>query len=325
MPDWESPTVAELRRAFLNGRTTTQPLRKSVLDSWQRSVSWSVDSKTLAVDFLEDFPRDARLLDAAESVLAPIISRFDALGIAFILADATGRIMQRWASGYGLIKELETVHASAGHTYAEDVVGTNAIGTVIELGQTLRLDAQEHFTEAFHGFSCIGVPLRDPVTQRLRGVLDVTARADHNGQLITLVAEQVAEKIAMRLQEGVDNQDHVLLQHFSRERHRASGIAAIGPRTLMADPRAARLLSMLSSAELWHFAGTAMRSKQPLQRAFAGPEGQALETRAAMVTDGNEPIGVLIRLQETALPRWCQDPSARSVPSALPSCTTPMP
>lgn len=280
----------------------TQPLRKSVLDSWHRSVTWSVDSGILGADYLEDFPRDMRLLEAAEAVLAPIVRRFDALGIAFILADASGRIIQRWTSERRLIKELETVNASVGHTYAEDVVGTNAIGTVIELGQTLRLDAQEHYAEAFHGFSCIGVPLRDPVTRRLRGVLDVTARADHESQLITLVAEQVAEKIVMHLQEGADSHERVLFQHFTRERHRASGIAAIGPRTLIADPRAARLLSDLSSTELWHFAGNVLGSTEPQQRSFTGSDGQSLDARAVTVADGDEPVGVLVRLQETLPP-----------------------
>lgn len=302
-----------MRESFLDGNREIEGLRDEVFSSWQRSLAWSVDSSELITDFNPNFDGDERLLDAANSVLEDATARLGELGVVFMVSDASGRILGRWTSERPILRWLDSVNASAGHTYSEDVVGTNAIGTAIELGRTTRLDGHEHFIDAFRDFTCVGVPLRDPISQRLRGILDVTTRVASGNQLITLVAEQTARSIELRLSESRSLADHILLQRFIQARHRSSGVIAINPRTMMSDPRAARLVGHLSQSELWEHAASVLNSSIPIAHEFVASNGDAVYSTASVVLDGDDPVGVLLRIRESSPggPRGRRRPAPR--------------
>src|SRR6185295_9642002 len=52
--------------------------------------------------------------------------------------------------------------------------GTNAPGTALTIGGPVRIIGEEHFNAAVGPWSCAAVPIRDPDSGQLLGVIDVT-------------------------------------------------------------------------------------------------------------------------------------------------------
>ena len=297
--------IAAAREGYLDaaeldplGPAGSPPVRPDVLMGWRRSRSWAVDSDRLSPRPIPRFQRDERLWEAADTVLAPGLDGFSDLGVAFVVSDALGGIVGRWAAERPVMRWLDTVHAVEGSSYAEDAVGSNAIGTTLELGRTCYLDGHEHFVADFRGFSCIGVPIRDLMTGRIRGVLDVTTRTGDAGLLLRIVAERLAAAVEARLNEGAAHVERLLLQRFMQARRRAPGVFAINQRTVMSDPRASRLLGHIDQDELWEHAGAALATGQTVAREFAGAGGEFVHTTSVPIYEGSEPIGVLVRVRE---------------------------
>lgn len=61
-----------------------------------------------------------------------------------------------------------------GALWSEAQAGTNAPGTVLEVGHPVQIVAGEHYSSAVHGWSCAAAPVRDPGTGRVLGVVDLS-------------------------------------------------------------------------------------------------------------------------------------------------------
>ena len=62
----------------------------------------------------------------------------------------------------------------AGANWAEDAVGTSAPGTALALERSVQIRGAEHYNRLVHPWSCSAAPVRDPETQRVLGVIDIT-------------------------------------------------------------------------------------------------------------------------------------------------------
>ncbi len=65
----------------------------------------------------------------------------------------------------------------AGAEWSEGVAGTNAPGTALTLNAPVQIFASEHFRGTVQPWSCTAVPIHDPHTGRVLGVLDVTGES----------------------------------------------------------------------------------------------------------------------------------------------------
>lgn len=81
----------------------------------------------------------------------------------------------------------------------ESVVGTNGVGTVLEDGLPVRIAGGEHFADACQDYTCVGVPIRHPITRKLRGVLNLTARYDDVNHRMLPYAMMAAQEIEQQL------------------------------------------------------------------------------------------------------------------------------
>lgn len=121
--------------------------------------------------------QEARVPRLAQRAADPVFDRLD--------QEFSGApLIATLADGEARITDLRTTHPTAqdaiasiglrrGVEMAEDVVGTNAIGTVLETRIPLMLHGTDHFAHAFSQFTCFGYPVIHPVTHRLEGVLNV--------------------------------------------------------------------------------------------------------------------------------------------------------
>lgn len=175
------------------------------------------------------------------------------------------------------------------------------MGTAIELGRTTRVDGHEHYANQLVQFTCVGVPIFDPLVRRPLGVLDITCAADHDNTLLTLIAEQTARSIEQRLFEQHSVTERALLARFmSASRRSHAGIVVLNDRILMTNPQAARMLDGVDQPLVWDHAARAMSGAgdgSVVENELPLACGRVARTRTVPLRDGGEVIGALVEIR----------------------------
>ncbi|MBF6080669.1 AAA family ATPase [Nocardia cyriacigeorgica] len=214
--------------------------RPDIALSWQRSRLCGVDpGADLDTDPHTEIDSAGRLLHAARPVLDELAAQLSGTGLAVLLADGDGRIVSRVFDGSGTARWFERAGVLVGSLLGEDRAGTNALGTPLELKRPIVINGCEHYLERFKDMSCYGQPIIHPVTRRVEGVLDLTARgAEANPLFAPLVARAVAD-IEARLLAGRRAAQQRLIDAFQRApAQRNIAVAAIGGDVVLANPAA---------------------------------------------------------------------------------------
>ena len=138
-----------------------------------------------------------------------------------------------------------------GFSYAEEVVGTNGIGTALESGGPTHVFGHEHYAEQLEGMACAGVPVRDPVSGKTVGVIDLTCwRRDADPLMLSLV-RSTADQLTQALAETSSGRDVRLLQEYTRAcRHTGGIVLALGNDVVMLNDHARQALSPADQAVL---------------------------------------------------------------------------
>jgi len=139
----------------------------------------------------------ARLMPLFDSLLA---QDADAAECVYALSDAEGTLL--WVRGHHGTRALaERINFAEGAGWSEAQAGTNALGTVLAVGEPVRILRAEHFNPAVRPWSCIAAPIHDPGSGRLLGVIDVTGRTDlaapHALALVRATAEAAEAHLAL--------------------------------------------------------------------------------------------------------------------------------
>lgn len=152
-----------------------------VLDSWRRSSEWvspdvaaaPVDATDAAVDDWRRTPIAAGLRVVEDEVRRAA----DDGGLVAAVTDVSGRIV--WTHGSRVMqRRSERVGFVPGGRWDEASVGTNALALALRTGEPSTVYSAEHFSRAVHGWVCYAVPLTDPRTGQVCGVLDLSTTWD---------------------------------------------------------------------------------------------------------------------------------------------------
>ncbi|WP_247633434.1 GAF domain-containing protein [Microbacterium galbinum] len=156
-----------------------QQVRPLVRASWERSWRGRVGPESppaleLGFDELEEYRRAhplAAVMDTIRGLLLP--GTPEDAGVVIAIGDQAGRLL--WIEGDRQLQSLtDDMGFVAGANWAEDAVGTTAPGTALALGQPVQIRGAEHYNRLVHPWSCTAAPVRDPETQRVLGVIDIT-------------------------------------------------------------------------------------------------------------------------------------------------------
>jgi sigma-54 dependent transcriptional regulator, acetoin dehydrogenase operon transcriptional activator AcoR len=251
LPGARNP-LAEARDRFLAAEPVDREVvREPILASWWRSREWHVAANHLDLAYLGAPDLDTNLARAAEPVLRHLHEQLDGQPISIILTDATGLVLRRLTGDRDLERQLDTIMLIPGFSYAEDVVGTNGIGTALEAGGPTHVFGHEHYAERLEGMACAGVPLRDPVSGKTLGVIDLTCwRRDADPLMLSLV-RSTADQLSQALSETSNGRDLRLLQEYTRAcRHTGGIVLALGNDVVMLNDHARRALSPADQAAL---------------------------------------------------------------------------
>jgi hypothetical protein len=179
----------------------------------------------------------SQLLPLIESMLTEATE--DARYFA-VLSDADGVLL--WAGGHPQALEIAVGPGFLpGHLCSEGAVGTNAVGTALELDHPVQIFSAEHFNRRLHGWTCSAAPIHDPESHRILGVLDLSGSFrtghPHSLSLVSAVARVVEGKLA----EGVARRDERLkalyLERIAQGVRGRSALVTRAGRVLAASPR----------------------------------------------------------------------------------------
>lgn len=178
--------VALAHEAAIDSRFNESPLlgvRAVVQESWQRSLQLRLNPDILfaAIDLAEDDLRDYRAAHPLSLVLPTIHQllirhTFDT-GLIVAVGDQAGRLL--WIDGdRALRRKAEEMLFVEGADWSEAAVGTSAPGTALALDHGIQVRGAEHFSRIVHPWSCTAVPVHDPDSGLVLGVIDITGGDD---------------------------------------------------------------------------------------------------------------------------------------------------
>ncbi len=272
--------------------------RDEILASWRRSYDEGALTSGLSTPYDDNINLSSRLVRAAEPVIGRV--QEDVLGspITVVLADSRGKVLIRRSGEPNLESRLDNALLAPGFNYAERYVGTNGIGTALEGKSAQSVVGFEHFNEHLQAFACVGVPLRDPVTRRQLGVLDITTWADRAHPALTALVRQAASVIEEGLmQMSSRGAQELLHEYLVASRNREDQVLAISQEAFIASSGAIRRIGNLSREELWPVVQNALSNRDeadiPLLTGSAGTV--PLHLRAVRGARA-ELVGALIRI-----------------------------
>ena len=226
-------------------------VREPILASWWRSREWNVAADRLRLAYLRTPDLESSLARAAEPVLRHLHDQLDGQPISIVLTDSAGLVLLRYTGDHDLERHLDSIMLAPGFSYAEDIVGTNGIGTALESGGPAHVFGHEHYAERLECMACAGVPIKDPVSGKTVGVIDLTCwRRDADPLMISLV-QSTAGQINQALGEVSNSRDLRLLQEYTRAcRHTGGIVLALGQDVVMLNDHARNALSPADQAVL---------------------------------------------------------------------------
>lgn len=180
---------------LLDGMPAMRPL---VRESWKRSIAALSTSDGLAPPVvwesreLIEFRRDHPLAAIMPVISKLLIEPSHDTGLLIAVGDGHGRLL--WVEGDSSARRHgENINFATGADWSEPMVGTSAPGTALVLGKSVQIVGSEHFNPAVHSWSCTAVPVHDPDSGSILGIVDITGGADAVGSnTLSLVQATVA-------------------------------------------------------------------------------------------------------------------------------------
>ncbi|WP_323776079.1 sigma-54-dependent Fis family transcriptional regulator [Leisingera sp.] len=188
-----------------------QDVRGEILDSWLRSRDLGVDVSSQGSRKIADASQlylrrehNRALRKAASAAFKRLEPHLKEAKTILILADDQGVIID--AIGDELVlDEGQEIHLEIGGDWSEQAIGTNGIGTALKTGKPAYVHAAEHFVEGVQSWTCAGAPIRDPFTQTIIGVVDLSGPPQifrqHNIALVLAAAREIEIALAEQQQE----------------------------------------------------------------------------------------------------------------------------
>ncbi|MEC5168032.1 GAF domain-containing protein [Glaciihabitans sp. GrIS 2.15] len=291
----ERQRLASAHDSVIATRTAVIGVRRLVQESWQRSLQLELDPDHLgtAIDFdegdLHDY-RNAHPMALALPTIHSLLIRhtFDA-GLIVAIGDEAGRLL--WIDGdRALRRKAEGMLFVEGADWSERAVGTSAPGTALAVDHGIQIQGAEHFNRIVHPWSCTAVPVHDPASGRILGVIDITGGADAVAPatlpLLEAAVAAVESEMRIRRLDELTSRPHRSTTVLSAPRAIAPPVLSVlgsdigriivGGRTTELSMRHSEILTLLA----WHPGGL---SVDRLAGLVYEREGSIVTLRAEMV------------------------------------------
>ncbi|WP_062998440.1 sigma-54-dependent Fis family transcriptional regulator [Nocardia mikamii] len=287
--------------------------------SWHRSSACGLQRTSrkelpYSADGLDDRP----LVRAAQPVLDRLGQALSGAPASLMLADENGCIVdQRIGDVQTLHKALRISGAAPGVWFTEEFAGTNGIGTTLEDASVTTVHGDQHFVEYMQHLSCVGAPIRHPITSALRGVLDLTTLVgDYNPLMAPLVLEAV-KHIETRLTHFSSAHEIALMEEFRRASTKCHGpVVAIAANIFLSNTAATGVIQPYDHTVLWEFATSKTTTGEFVATIQLGA-GPCMVTCTPVTPTLGKERGYVMRLDYIAAPGGARRRSAAATASAV--------
>jgi transcriptional regulator of acetoin/glycerol metabolism len=286
------------RQRFLGAQQLPGNVRPEIARSWMRSRQSGVRPEGDPDTGQAGFDPDGRLLRLAQPILDRLADEVASADMTVILTDPRGLVLDRRAGSAALRRGLDRVLLAPGHFYSEDRVGTNGIGTAAEDRGVAWVVGSEHYAEWLRWLSCAGAPIRDPITGRIDGIIDLTCRLRDTSPLMVPFVKEAAREIEQRLYEDASRRDRELLDRFLAIAHRSSRpVVALNGQTVITNAAAARLLEPADHALLWNHVAEAVEAGTEVALRFRLSQGSEAVVHSVAFDRGNPQHGAVLKIE----------------------------
>jgi sigma-54 dependent transcriptional regulator, acetoin dehydrogenase operon transcriptional activator AcoR len=165
------------------GELNYKELRPVIASRWQRCRELAINPfKNRAQTVISEEEIESRLHSenlgvSGKNILDKMSISVEGTGHAIVLADNSGKIL--YSVGHKDVQyQLEKINFRPGSDWNEAVVGSNGIGTIIELGQPELILGSEHFCRGWQSWVCYGAPVHNPTDNTVIGCVDITGPAN---------------------------------------------------------------------------------------------------------------------------------------------------
>ncbi len=242
---FDNRVTGKAKENFLASLNDGEAQSTELLASWQRSQAALGDPGNLHdVPHVPEGLLDEHLLDMFGAPLNRFAEDLEGTGLALLLADSRGQILERWAEDRQAESHLDRVGTVRGAVLAENVVGTNGVGTVATLGKPVQIRGTEHFADFYQDAVCTGAPVLHPMTKKLLAILtiscDMTPRSDLLKPLVRTMTSQLEQHV---LSVEQPNSREMLNLFMEISRSRNVPVVAFGPSGAMIQSSRANTLA----------------------------------------------------------------------------------
>ncbi len=157
---------------------------------------------------------EARIVRAALPVLDRLEYRFAGSRMNICVADANGTVLLRRFGEASLARSLPAIQRVPGFVFAEQFAGTNGIGLALAERRLIRVFGAEHFAERSQASACRALPVRDPLSGRIEGVLCFGYPRGFDDPALATVLRKAARAIERRLLRHSSARERALLRAY---------------------------------------------------------------------------------------------------------------
>lgn len=192
------------RDFFCNSGHPENIVRPEVYDSWIRSKSYDINAenakrKMLTPLELSDYIAQNQILyNVAASYLKLLYTFVKGSGFLCMFAEKNGYILKIIGDKDIIsVADRQVIPLTEGGCRAENVMGTNSIGTPLFTGKPLQLSAYEHYIELSANWTCSGAPII--LNGNILGVICISGSCEAVHSHTLGMAISAAEGIARQL------------------------------------------------------------------------------------------------------------------------------
>lgn len=282
----DTTTSRDLRRTreefIAVGGSIGADVPPKIASSWQRSRALQVHPDRVDLPYIRDPDTSSQLLHAAAPVLRTLADDLAPQNVSVILTYPDGLVVARVAAQTKLVDTLDQVQLAPGYSYAEEFTGTNGIGTTLATGEPTFIRGSEHYVETLGRLACAGSPVRDPISGKVVGIVDLTCWARDSDPLLLTLAKCASHQIEDQLRSLTNENETALLESYRRQSRRyPGGVVAVGGEIVLMNSYLRDTLNSADQAAMLNHATEMLEAGETRTSVVVLPAGNVMRISVA--------------------------------------------
>ncbi|MBG0962102.1 MULTISPECIES: sigma-54-dependent Fis family transcriptional regulator [Bacillus] len=207
-----SPFYLHTWKKFVDeGVLDSNRINERISESWHRCKQANVNphmnkgQKILSSNIFQDQKKKSEIfLDIAIPQIKNMRKTIDELQMMALLIDPDGYVLSL-SGNQQTLKRAKHINFIEGVKWTEAAVGTNAIGTALEIEEAIMISGTEHYSVASHSWSCAAAPIHND-DGKLIGVLDFSCPIEFSHPymlgMVTSIAHAIERECSIRVHQN---------------------------------------------------------------------------------------------------------------------------